>query len=134
MRYRRENQIKVAEMNNEGVGGNGMSSNDWSTAYATTSDVSVTTTVAANNHEVSRAVVDAAAAAALQVEAFEPGIDADAVAALGANDPIVLSALDAAAHLAAVAVGDAPASVAMDDPNVGDDDDGMEQVQVTLQL
>jgi len=61
---------------------------------------------------VSRAVVDAAAAAAMQVEAFEPGIDADAVAALGANDPIVTSALDAAAQLAAAAVADAPGAAA----------------------
>lgn len=124
MRYRRENQIKVAEMNNEGVGGNGISSGDWSTYATTNADVNEIT--ATSNHDeealVSRAVVDAAAAAAAQVEAFEPGIDADAVAALGANDPIVSSALDAAAQLAAVAV-------ARDD-----DDNGMERVQVMLQL
>eukprot|EP00571_Detonula_confervacea_P014112 CAMPEP_0172307212 /NCGR_PEP_ID=MMETSP1058-20130122/8112_1 /TAXON_ID=83371 /ORGANISM="Detonula confervacea, Strain CCMP 353" /LENGTH=333 /DNA_ID=CAMNT_0013019313 /DNA_START=141 /DNA_END=1142 /DNA_ORIENTATION=- len=130
MRYRRENQIKVIEMNNEG----GVSTTgDWSTYANTSVDVSI----AANEEEealVSRAVVDAAAAAAAQVEAFEPGIDADAVAALGANDPIVSSALDAAAQLAAAAVADAPTNVALDENVVGDDDEDMEQVEVAIQV
>lgn len=105
MRYRRENRVKVEEMmvqSGEPV------INRWSHDRIESATAGAASAAVANNVEdhtiVSRAVVDAAAAAAAQVEAFQPGIDADAVAALGADDPIVSCALDAAAQLAAAAV------------------------------
>mmetsp|Transcript_10547 Transcript_10547/g.18959 ORF Transcript_10547/g.18959 Transcript_10547/m.18959 type:complete len:355 (+) Transcript_10547:155-1219(+) len=133
MRYRRENRVKVAEMKSEPVGAewtawkaSEMSGDDDAAVRAAARADANDYAVANNNEEedalVSKAVVDAAAAAAAQVEAFEPGIDADAVAALGANDPIVSSALDAAAMLAAAAVADAPGGGVIG-PEGGDDGD-----------
>lgn len=143
MRYRRENQLKVAEMKKEFLGGN---SSDWTAWKATTegegaavkaaaradaNDFSVPP-IAKEEALVSEAVVEAAAAAAAQVEAFEPGIDADAVAALGANDPIVSSALDAAARLAAAAVAEsAPGADALEGKG-GEDAKLAEVVTVTV--
>ena len=67
-----------------------------------------------------------------RAKAFEPGIDADAVAALGANDPIVSSALDAAARLAAAAVAEsAPGADALEGKG-GEDAKLAEVVTVTV--
>lgn len=91
MRYRRENRAKIAALKN---GPGGLGAGDWTTCTAKT----VNDTPAEKEEEkmISKAVVAGAAAAAAQVEAFEPGIAADAVAALGANDPVVSLAMDAA--------------------------------------
>lgn len=109
MRYRRENQNKVVQM---GMG-RGSDAGDWAPwkAEDMLPPIAAPPTADTRKEEdddalVSRAVADAAAAAAAQVEAFEPGIDAVAVAALGAEDPIVSSALDAAAQIAAAAVAE----------------------------
>ncbi|KAL7536016.1 hypothetical protein ACHAXR_010958 [Thalassiosira sp. AJA248-18] len=149
MRYRRENRVKVAEMKIEVCEGD-----SWPTWKAEM--MPTITTAAANAAEavvgatakeeedafVSKAVVDAAAAAAAQVEAFEPGIDADAVASLWANDPIVSLALDSAAQLAAAAVADTPAAMGLEESVMGAptaelvdivvDNDDVEQVEVTI--
>lgn len=133
MRYRRENQNKVIEMKNEpaGVGGSSNHWPTWKVEMPNDATVNADADLTAKEEEealVSKAVVDAAAAAAAQVEPFEPGIDADAVAALGGNDPIVASALDAAAQLARAAVAD----VELEENVVGDID--VEQVEVMISV
>jgi len=116
MRYRRENQYKVEKM---GMGRRS-ESGDWDSWKAEDMLPTIAPPPTADQRKdedalVSRAVADAAAAAAAQVEAFEPGIDAVAVAALGAEDPIVSSALAAAAQLAAAAVGEDTLHVRLED-------------------
>lgn len=120
MRYRRENQMKVRELAGEELDPKSHWNDAWKTEMST-DDVAMAEgdgALADREEEggclVSKAVADAAAAAAAQV-AFEPGIDADAVAALGADDPIVSCALDAAAQLAAAAVADAPTAAELEE-------------------
>lgn len=87
MRYRRENQQKVRELH----------SDDLKEAHESAMDDAMTSQV--------QSVVDAAVAAAASVAAVS--FDAAAVAALDAdtvNDPLVSSALDAAAQLAAAVI------------------------------
>ena len=89
MRYRRENQQKVRELQ----------SDELKEARETAMDEAMTSQV--------QSVVDAAMAAAASVAEDAMNFDAAAVAALDAqavhdvNDPLVSSALDAAAQLAA---------------------------------
>ena len=79
---------------------------------------------------VAKVVHDAAAAAAAS-STFEPGIDAEAVAALRCpNDPIVSSALDAAAQLAAAT----QASNSLQEPNVDEDDDAKQPAEITWEV
>ena len=90
MRYRRENQQKIREMQGEDVVKDDMGMDE-----AMTSQV--------------QSVVDAAvaAAAAAHAESYAASFDPVAVAALDAgavNDPLVTSALDAAAQLAAAVI------------------------------
>ncbi|KAL7537159.1 hypothetical protein ACHAWF_005679 [Thalassiosira exigua] len=110
MRYRRENQNKVEMMKSEVGECNWPEYKTRMMSHYPPKKTEVGTKLTEVEEEsVSRAV--AAAAASVEVGTFEPGIDADAVAALGADDPIVSSALDAAAQLAASAVGvEAPSS------------------------
>lgn len=112
MRYRRENQAKVQQLFGEKGDAHWTSwKSDMPPHDADFNAEEADIGLKGDDNEgglVSRAVLDAAAVAAAQVEPFEPGIDAEAVAALGADDPIVTSALDAAAQIAAVAVGDVP--------------------------
>ena len=156
MRYRRENRIKVAGMkieNGEGVW-TSFQPNDLNDAINARAAAEAAIAGEEQRHGgfVSRTVMDAAAIAAAQVEAFQPGdIDADAVAALGPqNDPIVTSALDAAAQLAAAAVADTIVEGQLDVleppsleppagalPELGDvavGDEGVESVNVTIAI
>lgn len=146
MRYRRENRVKLEQMQSEGF--IGTSTRDvsgdwptWKTEMMTTNANVAAAGVDSKAEEdalVSRAVVGAAAAAAAQVDEFEPGIDADAVAALGAEDPIVSSALDAAAQIAASAVAHLPPNMpppinaSVEDNILGDG--GVEAVEVLIQV
>jgi hypothetical protein len=130
MRYRRQNRDKVYELKHQVEGGERVRSSSRRSDDIEGIDTSSSTihaharngTVDVGNDVVSRAVRDAvrdAAAVASQLElglmegsvhSFHPasvGIDAVAVAAL--NDPMVVSALDAAAQLAASAVAEAEA-------------------------
>ena len=130
MRYRRQNRDKVDELKHQVEGGERVRSSSRRMKETEGIDSSSSTvhthdrngTVDVGNDVVSRAVRDAvrdAAAVASQLElglmqgsvhSFHPasvGIDVVAVAAL--NDPMVVSALDAAAQLAASAVAEAEA-------------------------
>jgi len=149
MRYRRENRIKVAQMKGELPP---VSTADWPTLEIPIADpnlapapvtVGVDTDFAPKEEggdlvsavedvaaaAAAQAVEDAAAAAAAQVGDFEPEIDADAVAALGENDPIVSLAVDAAAQLAAAAV-----AVADTESGIIQGDDAAEQVEVMIRV
>ena len=131
MRYRRENQKKVEELKDE----YGDDARDIGWAFPPLDDAPVKLgNVAASKTEndalVSRAVVDAAAVAAVAASSFDPGIDADAVAALGANDPIVTSALDAAAQLAAAALPADLEEAVLAEPVVNDPSDELADADV----
>ena len=109
MRYRRENSARLAAVKNgEGFANKAKKEEDGPPPL------------------VAKVVHDAAAAAAAS-SAFEPGIDAEAVAALGCpNDPIVSSALDAAAQLAA-------ATQVGQESNI-DEDDAKQPAEITWQV
>ena len=127
MRYRRENSARLAAVKN-GEDFAKMDGN-WPTLKAR--KVSGSAKKEDGPPPLVAKVVHDAAAAAAASSTFEPGIDAEAVAALGCpNDPIVSSALDAAAQLAAAT----QASNSLQEPNVDEDDDAKQPAEITWEV